>query len=250
MRKSIVIFLLLALAVSLLGCGITGKIKPSSNPIKVLHSNWNDQVAETFRNGTYKTAYDGYVKDGDEENANFERRRQVNLIIAGIDSYYDRKIKGGLIAGKAAWDTGNEIITLMLTGAASVAGGDTPKILAAIATAIQGTKISVDKNFFQDNSATMIVIKMDQLRAEVYADVQLALVQSYRKYPLEEAMRDVIRYYSAGTMKGALIAIVKDAGAKQQKADQETKELVKTKAQMEIKKKQIELEREKKALNE
>lgn len=230
------------------GCSTVGEVTESENPIKVLQSNWSDQIAETFRNGTYADEYNKFVAAGNEAKANEERRRQVNRIIGGIDSYYDRKIKGKLIAGKAAWDTGNEVVTLLLTGAASVSGGDTPKVLAAIATAIQGTKISVDKNFFQDNSAVMLAIKMDQLRAEVYSEIQLALEQSYTQYPLEQAMRDVIRYYSAGTMKGALIAIVKDAGAKQEKAENETKELTKKKAMIAIEKQKIEIAKEKKAL--
>lgn len=250
MRIAFPLFFSLFLACSVTGCASMKAFSPSNNPIVAIRANWNDRVAKTFTDGTYKDKYDAFIESGDEEGAQGERSRQVFVIINGIDSYYDRAIKGRLIAGKATMDTSYDVLLLALTGTASFAGGETPKVLAAVATAIQGTKASIDKNFFQDNSGVMLVIKMDQLRAEVYTEILLSLKQSCKDYPIEAAMRDVIRYYSSGTMKSAVISVVKEAGVQQKKAEDETKSILKSNADLATKKAELEIEKERKALSQ
>ncbi|MDD5159459.1 MAG: hypothetical protein PHI47_05375 [Sulfuricurvum sp.] len=236
---------LFASLILLTGCASMEEFKPSTNPIISIRSNWNEQVAQSFIDGTYKNRYNELMsKMGSEEEAKNERNRQIYLMINGIDSYYDREIKGKLITGKAAMNTSYDILLLALTGTASFAGGETPQVLSAVATAIQGTKASIDKNFFQNNSEIMLVIKMDQLRAEVYTDIQQSIKQSCQDYPLEAAMRDVIRYYSAGTMKSAIIAIVNEAGTKLQQAEEKSKELLKSNTDMATQKEQLKLQKD------
>lgn len=174
----------------------------------------------------YRKNYDKAIADQDTTTAKEERRRIVMRFIQGIDAFYDRNVKALLLHGKAKYDTATEIAVLALTGGAAISDGGTTKTLAAISTLIQGGKMAVDKNIFQDNSPTILIIKMEQLRTERLVEIKKSLMsKEIQEYPLDEALHDVIKYYDAGTLKGALIATVQDSAIKKEVAEENLRKL-------------------------
>src|SRR5690606_12216567 len=140
--------------------------------------------------------YDDLIDKRQYAEASLERNRQLDAFLTGIDVYFQRQ-KNLLVAGKSLSDTGFDIVQLGLTGTASFTGGSTPNVLAAIATAVHGTRISLDKNLFNDHATLMIVAKMEQLRAAKRVEIEMQKTDVEATWSLDAAMRAAIEYYYA-----------------------------------------------------
>ncbi|WAK00758.1 hypothetical protein [Methylobacter sp. YRD-M1] len=219
--------LILILTVNFYGCGTIRDHFDGANPKRVLFENWQEKIADTFINGDYQNYYNELGCSTHAEGATQERNKQLDKFILGVDSYYYRN-KNSLITGKGMADTAFDIIQLGLTGAASFAGGGTPNLLAAIATAINGSKISIDKNILADHSTLLIASKMDQLRLSKIIEItQKKESQDCAQYSLDAAMKDGIDYYYAGTVNGALLAIFAETSNQMKAAEVKRDTLVK-----------------------
>ncbi|WP_028869869.1 hypothetical protein [Psychromonas arctica] len=217
MEKYIIIFITLLIT----GCSTTKRHYSEENPKNVLHSHWNDSVAEEFISGNYANTYNQLNCIQTPEQATIERNKQLDRFLIGIDTYY-YKNKNALITGKAFSNTTSDIIQLGLTGAATFASGGSANVLAGVATALNGVTLSIDKNFFAEQSAMLIASKMDQIRLEKLNQIDKKRVLDC-EYSLNSAMKDALDYYYLGTMNGALLAIFNDTGNKM--ADAQSVEL-------------------------
>jgi hypothetical protein len=209
------------------GCTTLRDFDSPDNPKRVLYHNWNDQVAKRFKEGTFRVTYDGLVDKASTDEAAgkitearaarraaaLERNRELDRFLTGVDVYYEKN-KNALISGRALSNTGFDIVQLGLTGSATLAGGGTSNVLAGIATAIQGTHLSIDKNLFNDNASLLIAAKMDQLRKTKRDLIEKQKIDENLDYTLDAAMRDAIEYFYAGTINGALLALYNDTGQK------------------------------------
>jgi hypothetical protein len=83
--------------------------------------------------------------------------------------------------------------------------------LAALVATVTGLKSNVDKNYFGNRAMDALAQTMVTRRKEVLARVVDNLAASTASYSLVSARSDLIDYYDAGTMDGALRAIHADA---------------------------------------
>ena len=89
------------------------------------------------------------------------------------------------------------------------------------AIALQGTRLSFDKNFFEQKTTEALISQMRATRKTQEAQLLLNLNQrSAKDYTLEQTWTDLIRYYHAGTISSALVDIASKAGADDVKAGQ------------------------------
>lgn len=104
---------------------------------------------------------------------------------------------------------------------AAVTGADGSRILSAISGGLSGTRTSINKNLYFERTLPAILVQMDAnrdtIRAEIYESLQGADVDAY---PLGRAVVELERYFTAGTIPGAIEAIVKQAGVAKQKAEE------------------------------
>ena len=101
----------------------------------------------------------------------------------------------------------------------------TKSILAAIAAGLTGSRLSIEKNFFQEQTIQVLITQMNAQRTAALVPIQRGLGQSVEEYPLALAIVDLNTYYEAGTIQGAITGIQVSAGQLQATADQDLSRL-------------------------
>jgi hypothetical protein len=173
-------------------------------------------------------AYKASITSNALDTAKTQRDQIVFHIIAQIDSAYGA-FELDLSTHRAGAQTAADATQLGLTAAATVVGATEVKdILSATSTAFQGTRISFDKNFFEQKTTEALVSQMRATRKTLNAQILLSLsTRDVKNYPLESAWSEVVSYYYAGTIPSALVDIASKAGNDAVKADQSLKDAVK-----------------------
>lgn len=157
----------------------------------------------------------------------------VGRAFSSIEYGYSR-FEGQIIERRASFETSADVTSLGVTAAATVIGaGDIKDILVASLSGIQGVRLSIDKNFFEQKTSETIVSQMRTDRAtleariltnlateDVIATVDPATKRMIPAYGLDDAWRDIVRYYYAGTVPSALISLNTATGKSAQDAEQ------------------------------
>ena len=121
---------------------------------------------------------------------------------------------------KAQLDSAIDITTIGVGLAVTLVGGESVKaILGAVSTGLTGTKVTIDKNFFQEETVPVLITAMNAERKKALVPILRGRGQTLDVYSFEQALSDLHIYYQAGTFLGALQSIQKDSGVKENKAD-------------------------------
>lgn len=121
-----------------------------------------------------------------------------------------------------AFDTGRyanftaTAVGLGLTGAASVSPAGAAHVLAAIATGIAGGREAFNKDVLQAQTQVALVAAMRSQRDRINQTLRTNLAADIKVYSLVSALSDVLAYYQAGTIQGALVQINRDVGSQGQ----------------------------------
>ena len=127
---------------------------------------------------------------------------------------------------KAQLDTAADMLIVGVNLAGTLVGAASTKgILAAISAGTSASRTSINKNFFHEKTVPVLVTAMNAERKEALIPIMEGLSKSVKDYPFGRALSDLHLYYQAGTFIGALQAIQKDSGVKEDKADDEIKRL-------------------------
>jgi hypothetical protein len=155
-------------------------------------------------------------------------RNQIIRRLMLIDDEYFQRYCSRLYGGRAVADTASDIVNTGLTTAATAVNpAAAAKILTGIAAGLIASKISIDKNIFLQQATPALIAKMEAQRAQVDAHIQQFLMETVADYPLEEGMRDFIKYYKAGTIAAAAQSLTANAEDERSRAN-ETLQLTKT----------------------
>jgi hypothetical protein len=124
--------------------------------------------------------------------------------------YYQR-----FFGGKNATAIAGDALTLGLGSAGTIATHTATKtIFAALGTAITGLNLSIDKNFYAQQSFSVIGIAMQTRRDKIRAVIQFNLLnEEVTIYPLTAVKRDLMTYLNAGTLPSGLQELQEEAGA-------------------------------------
>lgn len=174
------------------------------------------------------TAYRNAMGSSSGGSARLLRDQIIYRVMAQTDAAYG-SFEVHLNVQRAGARTAGDAAQLGLTAAATVVGASGVKdILSASATALQGTQLSFDKNYFEQKTTEALVSQMRANRATLKAQVLLNLSsRDVTSYPLEAAWVDLIDYYYAGTLPSALVALSSNAGSSAVKADDHLQSVVK-----------------------
>jgi hypothetical protein len=157
----------------------------------------------------------GFLTPGDYWHTRKGRNELVYRLIFMTDYRFSR-YEADLIAGRAAGDTIVDIATLGLTSAAALTPqAQTARILAAISGGLIGSRAALQRNFFQNQTAAVLLDRMRALRKERFNQIVANLQLPYEQYPVELAIVEVFDYYNRGTMLGALQDISNNTALKQ-----------------------------------
>jgi hypothetical protein len=209
---------LVLLILTLSGCS-TGILKGRPEPL-------------AFQGQLTKALIEKYSKTNaipsDGSSITEDKRNQIlnDLIYLTDVNYY--KFTGALYEGRAMFDTSSDLTMLGLGAAGALTpAASTKAILAAISGGIAGSRVSINKNFFQEQATTALIAKMDAARKTQLALMQDAMAKlSVKDYPLSRGLAQVAEYYNAGTLVGALQNITATAGAEKATADQDLKDTI------------------------
>jgi hypothetical protein len=161
------------------------------------------------------------------KSARTTRDQVVYHVLAQVDAAYGG-FELNLSTRRAGAQTAADATQLGLTAAATVTGTTEVKdILTATATAFQGTRLSFDKNFFEEKTTEALVSQMRASRTTLKAQILRNLSnRDASSYPLEAALMDLVSYYYAGTIPSALVDIAAKAGNDAARGSQDLKDAV------------------------
>ena len=174
---------------------------------------------------TLKTKYSDYQSIINEYDAAADKRLQRDIIINNLLSIADdnyRKFRDDLQSSRVTWYSVFDIITLGLTGTASVTGAKlTKSYLSALATFSTGTKSALDKNIFAEKSVATILNAIETGRSKISTQIFSGLQKDVSAFTLEEGLRLVKEYNDTASVIYAITQLSIDSGAKADKAQQE-----------------------------
>lgn len=105
------------------------------------------------------------------------------------------------------------IVSLGLTGGASLAGVTAANALSAAATGVTGTRAAYEKEILAEKTVMAIFTAMHANRTKIEVRIRQGLKRPISDYPLGLALGDLEDYYYAGTILGALVAITESVGS-------------------------------------
>jgi hypothetical protein len=171
-----------------------------------------------YKADEFKTAVENYRKEISERHladARDDRDRIANRVMADIELRYS-KFEMELTTTRAGFETGADMIQLGGTAATGLVGASEVKdLLAASLTAFQGSRLSVDKNFFREKTTESIISQMRSSRDNKKSQIMKSLAnRDVKQYPWDAAWIDLVDLYYAGTVPSALVEIATATGKK------------------------------------
>jgi hypothetical protein len=150
-----------------------------------------------------------------------QRNGIIEDLIFLVDvNYY--QFESELYVGRLSFDTATDIGIIGLGAAGTLVDSTgTQAILSAISGGIGGARVSINKNFFHEQSANALISTMRATRKSKLNFIRSAESLSLSDYPMTRALSDIIEYYNAGTIIGACENIISEAGRKEQEAASE-----------------------------
>lgn len=160
----------------------------------------------------YKTDLDTYAS-ATGESARVLRNKMTYQLLAEVDFvYYEYETK--LFLNQGRFNVGSDFLQLGLAAGTTVINGARAKtVLSAILSGVTGTSLSVDKNYFRQQTAQAIASSMEANRDRVKAVILQQLAQDTVIYPFAAARADLIRYFFAGTLSSGLQQLHQEAAA-------------------------------------
>lgn len=156
-----------------------------------------------------------------------DRNNAMMRVLALIDIRYAH-FRHNLAANKRH----SSAITSGLLLAADVAAGLTTSVgvkdnYLAFSALLTGGELIYDKNYLYEQTIAALVTKMDATRSSKLLEIRNAMAQqTIDQYPGQVAVNDLLQYYHAGTLLGAITAIQVEAGAKAHENAELLRELV------------------------
>ena len=141
------------------------------------------------------------------------RDKLVYSVVAEID-YAFGNFESRLFLDQGAFRVGSDFLSLGLAAGSTITpAARTKTVLSALIAGTTGTSLSLDKNFFQQQTIQALVSSMEANRDGIKTNILKQLTLGVDKYPFEAARSDLIKYYFAGTLVSGLQRIHQDAAA-------------------------------------
>ncbi|HEX8177713.1 MAG TPA: hypothetical protein VF543_21670 [Pyrinomonadaceae bacterium] len=162
--------------------------------------------------------YEQNVKANPDE-AKRIRNDALEDAVAVINSNYTEYITR-LNTRRSTADFIADVIELGTSATTGIVKGERPNQILGIAlTAFRGGRRSSELNFYKEQTVPLLITKMDDNRAQIYALILTKKGEPVTNYSMKEAIKDIVDYYNAGTLIRAFTQLQKDVGAQAQKSE-------------------------------
>ena len=212
MKKKLHCTFLLITALGLVSCAST-----KGFPDRVVSV---DEELTYLRPYFQKVEVDKYYTANDDDARKRIRGDIINSRIAGIDIEFSQ-FQQGLHELGVSLNVGTDAVMLGLGAAGALASGGTSQVLSAASAAVTGLKGSIDKNAFYEQAMPALFAKMIAKRKMVLVNIRKGLTKAPSEYPLQQGIADLEEYRYAGTVPGAISAVIENSGAQLAQADEE-----------------------------
>jgi hypothetical protein len=212
---------LLAMTLGLSGCA--SLVKPRLPDV------FKDPPPPSGSNGTYTLGQ--FQKDFDAYNAKMPplnpspkpedltaattlRNKMVYGVLAEIDYVY-HNYEISLFMNEGSFRVATDTLALGLGVASTITNGERAKtVLSAALTGFTGATLSIDKNFFRQQTVQALISSMQAGRDRTKTIIIKHLNDdSASSYPFQAARSDMAAYFFAGTLPGALQELNQTAAA-------------------------------------
>src|ERR1022692_3685748 len=211
---------LLALTISLSGCASRLE-KPRLPDV------FKDPPPAGKTNGTYtldlfNADFGDYTKaiknpvptEIDLKTATALRNKMVYGVMAEIDYVY-QNYEISLFMNEGSFKVATDVLQLGLGMASTITNGARAKtVLSAALTGFTGATLSIDKNFFRQQTVQALISSMQAGRDQTKNLILQRLSEPDTTYPFQAARSDMTAYFFAGTLPGALQHLNQTAAAK------------------------------------
>ena len=156
-------------------------------------------------------ALDQLVREYSNAETEAERKRARNKVIDTgmilMDAAYGEFIDA-LSAGMKGLNTASDVASITADAIATLIGpASTKAIFAAASAGIEASQSVVNRNYVYERTLPVLMTQMEAQRQSVAADLIKGSGMVTDAYPLAAALRDLERYYIAGTVDGALAGV-------------------------------------------
>lgn len=157
------------------------------------------------------------------------RDAMIYEVLGIVDLKYNQ-FRNEMLSTRNGVNSSAKALTLLATTASSLTGSAGVKQnYNALTQLITGGVEIYDKEFLHSQTLFALVAQMDANRAKV----RNAITDRMKKgkevpYSGQQAYNDLLEYYQAGTILGALLGIQQDARLKEQEENKDTVEILKT----------------------
>ncbi len=203
---------MLAILTVLLNVGCFGRLERPPVP---------HVVAPPDKSGSYTLDnYKADLKSYDAATANDQRaalrNKMVYAVMAEIDYvFYDYETK--LYLDQGTFKVAGDFVELGLSSASTITNGARAKtVLSGILSGVSGVNLSIDKNFFRQQTVQAISSSMEANRDRIKNIILQQLAKDSASYPFSAARADLIRYFFAGTLPSGLQQLHQQAAASAQ----------------------------------
>jgi hypothetical protein len=156
-----------------------------------------------------------------------EARNRVALkLLALVDIRYS-DFRHNLAANKKHSAAATDALLLAM----NIAGGLTTSVgvkdnYLAFSALLQGGSSIYDRDYMFDQTLTALVAQMDANRKAKLLDIRMAMgSRSIDEYPGQMALADILDYYHAGTLTGAVAGVQRTAAKQEAEAGESLREL-------------------------
>ncbi|KAB8061411.1 hypothetical protein GCN74_04890 [Janthinobacterium sp. FT14W] len=188
------------------------KLSDIASTLKKLESDKSLQSLIIEEKKSVINRIDGKTYDTSEAKRKIIRNGIVRDFMAIADHNY-LQFKNDLLAGRVRSDTAADISELLLSTATTLTGGLMAKSnLGAASTLLKGSRATVDKNFFAQQTMRAIINSMEVGRSSDKTVINSKMTQSTDTYPISEAISDVQRYQSRASLFLAVLDLANQSG--------------------------------------
>jgi hypothetical protein len=160
----------------------------------------------------YKAATQGPIPI--EPDATTLRNKMVYGVMAEVDYVY-HNYEMALFMNEGSFRVATDVLQLGLGMASTITNGERSKtVLSAVLTGVTGTSLSIDKNFFRQQTVQALVSSMQAGRDRTKAIIIRRINnETDSSYPFQAARSDLATYFFAGTLPAALQQLSQTAAA-------------------------------------
>jgi hypothetical protein len=174
------------------------------------------KALDEYHKATVLKTYSDYKEDAAKKAY---RDEVVTGRIRAIDLHFG-EFQQGVFREGVSTNLATDMILLGLGAVTATTGGAALKAaLGATSAGVAGAKASIDKNVYFEKTMPALLGQMIASRKQALVKIQEGLGRDVNLYPLNQALIDLEDYYNAGTIPGAIVAIVEQAGAAAKAAD-------------------------------